>query len=837
MVLRNRDRKMASEQPVKKKLRITDEEETRDEPDFLHNTSDNGMRTDLSRLHLSLPGLSENEHPLNNEHPSPDCNLSETLLHKQSVNYVINRTLPSCSSSEASMVNSVLSRPVVPSETHSISTNYSSVLNGVHLSLHPNFNVTQNVPKQVNVPPPLDSGVHMQVNSFISVTSNLYTPLVNSNQSSLNDIIITNSIQMVPSVQSSAYNSSMTTSTWANEINFTDQIVPNACNSITMNLNQDSDDVTVLQSFLIKQCLCGVSESTIRKPFQLQHISDGNKMRVATLSEWPAPKTLQFLSNLQLLFDVYLKQNNKGHICSRICDICDHIVRNEHNMIDQMIELSSIRNKYINYLLARVLSSFLIIAKTNINNEWLETIVRFLATEPVDYIKMNFSLEVIKRVVEWKDVDIHVLEESDIVAEEGAGTSRIQDDEIEANGSCSTMSFTDHESFDTSGIKCLIIKSLEYRWPELIKNIQQLITQNSSTQSQNCVLTFLSLWESIISVKANLSVIDTKPFYAHLESFVMLLNHNLPAIVWRQLLSLFNEVLCYGSTLALQDMLPEETCTLAHLIVRYVKDFRLLDSLPYRRSEGQTVHSFVGTIQSTEPSQPNIDKTLLQKMVLLVLKSVAITVKETRCDSSDSSIGSDDYDFYQDMQLIERSIRDVLKKVDVFIKNSLDFHPETTFSKILIHLFSDQDDYMIESMVCTLDITVGIYYRNSVFPDLIAMLSPSFTFIEFLKVVSHDSDVLLDYLVSNETCFLLYLLRFLKYVRRNWSTFVISCETSSGASMSRSANELDETMTVLIRLRHQISRLVNKQLFPYNINPVLRLLEVCESLYEGNELS
>ena len=51
------------------------------------------------------------------------------------------------------------------------------------------------------------------------------------------------------------------------------------------------------------------------------------------------------------------------------------------------------------------------------------------------------------------------------------------------------------------------------------------------------------------------------------------------------MLSLFNESLCYGSTLALQDLLPEETCLLAHQIVRHIKDFRILDSLPRRQPE------------------------------------------------------------------------------------------------------------------------------------------------------------------------------------------------------------------------------------------------------------
>lgn len=578
------------------------------------------------------------------------------------------------------------------------------------------------------------------------------------------------------------------------------------------------------QQKLIKQCLCGVSETILCKPFEGQRENDPNN-RDSMLLEWPNSKILQFLSNLQLLFDVYLKQNNKGFICSTIITNCEMVIYNRYNLIEQIISLCETRNKFINYLAARVLGSFLITAKTNINNEWLETILNFLTTETLDYTKMNFSLEIIKRVVEWKDVEIHILEESDNI--EGSGPSSV------VNVNCIKVPFRDPESYDTSAIKGLIIKSLESRWPDLIHKIQTLIVNNTSVDTQTCILTFLSLWERIISVKANLSVIDIKPFYAHLETFVAMLNNNMPPIIWKQLLWLFNEVLCYGSTLALQDMVPDDTCQLAHLVVRYVKDYRLLDSLPYRRDLGNTVNSFVGTIPNSDPSQSNFDKTLLQNMVLLVLKSVAVTVKETRSDSSDSSVGSDDFDFYQDMQLIERSIRDVLKKVDAFIKNALDFHPETTFCKVMVHLFNDQDDYLIESMVCTLDISVGISYRNAVFPDLAAMLNPTHSFIEFLKVVSHTSGMLLTFLVESETCFLLYLLRFLKYTRRNWSKFVSSC----GEGSTSRSNELDDTMAVLTNLKEQINGLVSRDLFPYNINPILRLLTVCENLYDGNEYS
>lgn len=108
-------------------------------------------------------------------------------------------------------------------------------------------------------------------------------------------------------------------------------------------------------------------------------------------------------------------------------------------------------------------------------------------------------------------------------------------------------------------------------------------------------------------------------------------------------------------------------------------------------------------------------------------------------------------------------------------------------------------------------------------PDFHRSLNPVVTFVAFLNAVSHDKDILLDWLMGNETCFLLYLLRFLKFSFKNWPEFVSSC-----------GRDLDKTMGLLIRLRMGVGRLVERSLFPYNINPVLRLLERCEELYETN---
>lgn len=559
-------------------------------------------------------------------------------------------------------------------------------------------------------------------------------------------------------------------------------------------------DLQMIQQHLLNQCLCPISEANLRKPFQgSRHVvEDQGQFRIPTLAEFSRDHILMFVSTFQLLCEVSIKQTAKGLVCSRVSDICEILIRNEHGLIEQLIEFSSHSDPFISFSVGRALSAFLIVAKANIDISWLETLTSNTIFSS-NLKEISFSLDVIKRVVEWKDLDIHPLED---VSEERPPPT------------CEVISLTDSESLDTSQVKCLCIKALETKWPPLVQKFDRFISIYTA-ENELTIITFLELWEAIISVKANLSVMDTKPFYTDMNRFVHLLNaSSMPPIIWKYILALFNEVLCYGSTLALQDILEEEPCTLAHQLVRSVKDWHLLESLPYRGGSGR----FGG-------GAGDGDRPLLQKMVLLVLKSVAVTVKETRSDSSsDSSVNSDADDVDADMAMIERSIREVLRQLDQCVKALLPFHPDTPLAQWAVQLFSDQDDALVESMVCCLDVVVGLFYRNPSQVDLQRALNPATSFIQFLHTVSHDSDVLLDLLVSNETCFLLYLLRLLKFVRRHWIEFVTACD-----------RELDDTMSVLIRLRVAIDRLVSKSLFPYNINPVLRLLQKCEELYEGIE--
>lgn len=685
-------------------------------------------------------------------------------------------------------------------------------------------------------------------------------------------------------------------------------------------VNEQAVDNEWLDALQTHRCLCDVPDPW--KPFQRYMVRSGGggnggnneNDAIDDLDEWSADNILKFLSAIQLFFDVYLKQNRHGNICKKMVDAVNALI-NHHdssiNVIDDLLGLCDRQlqskgaddTKFCLYLASKVISHYFVIVKQDAAQPWLNRIVNnllnFESLNDLAIRKINFSLDVIRNIIEFKDIEVHPLDTVELLdslplppiennyfaqsffANNPAsshqhqpggrilfGESSSSNHSYSRNNSnnsnscnnasnnhmpsnCQFVTLTDSDSFDTTNIKCTTMQILENKWPALVATMTTLIeSQRINSYAESCTYTFLGLWQNIISVKANLSVVETMPFHVQLEGFSDLLEKRLSVNCYRHMLALFNEALCYASTLALQDLLPEETIKLSQRIIRLIKDSSLLENLPHAQNsfEGTTEfngrsntieyepHSFdVVRKQHITNDTKQYDCALMQKIFLLALKSVAVLVKESRSDSSsDSTFDSQDLEICAaDMVIIEATIRAVLSKMERFIKREMEFHPNTHFSKILIHLFSDQDDYLIEAMVCSVDVITGITFQPNAFPQLLSMLNPVFTFLEFLKMIGNSHDLLLDLLISNETSFLLYLLRFLKYIRVNWTFFIQSCAdpTVGGPSC------LNDTMTVLIQLRLTISRLVAKGEFPYEIGPILRLLESCENLYEGQELS
>ncbi|TNN75309.1 Protein Lines 1 [Liparis tanakae] len=96
-------------------------------------------------------------------------------------------------------------------------------------------------------------------------------------------------------------------------------------------------------------------------------------------------------------------------------------------------------------------------------------------------------------------------------------------------------------------------------------------------------------------------------------------------------------------------------------------------------------------------------------------------------------------------------------------------------------LFGDQDDDMMEAAKALF--SIFIQHRLCSGLDDSAVLeaacssgcNPHCHFLLLLQSISFDHSILLDFLISTETCFLEYFVRYLKYLRADWRGFAAAC--------------------------------------------------------------
>nr|XP_019935231.1 PREDICTED: protein Lines homolog 1 isoform X1 [Paralichthys olivaceus] len=97
-------------------------------------------------------------------------------------------------------------------------------------------------------------------------------------------------------------------------------------------------------------------------------------------------------------------------------------------------------------------------------------------------------------------------------------------------------------------------------------------------------------------------------------------------------------------------------------------------------------------------------------------------------------------------------------------------------------LFGEQDDDMMEAAKALL--SIFLHHRLCSGVDDLAELeaacssgcNPHCHFLLLLQSVSFDHSTLLDFLISSETCFLEYFVRYLKYLKADWQGFTAACE-------------------------------------------------------------
>ncbi|XP_045251991.1 protein Lines homolog 1 isoform X5 [Macaca fascicularis] len=165
------------------------------------------------------------------------------------------------------------------------------------------------------------------------------------------------------------------------------------------------------------------------------------------------------------------------------------------------------------------------------------------------------------------------------------------------------------------------------------------------------------------------------------------------------------------------------------------------------------------------------DHVILRAASLVIMKSLEI--KFQNCLSA-SEMKVD----------LQRFMSELLTFLKPHLQPSLQLHNPC---KWLSRVFIEQDDDMLEAAKASL----GIYLTLTRGCEATESLTqgkemwdhhthengynPHCIFLFFLKNIGFDSTVLLDFLISSETCFLEYFVRYLKLLQKDWDNFFTIC--------------------------------------------------------------
>ncbi|XP_008847754.1 protein Lines homolog 1 isoform X1 [Nannospalax galili] len=295
----------------------------------------------------------------------------------------------------------------------------------------------------------------------------------------------------------------------------------------------------------------------------------------------------------------------------------------------------------------------------------------------------------------------------------------------------------------------------------------------------NCLMCFLELLELLTASRIHLKLHCRSQRMLFLKPCVLeVLTWPIQAFVKRKLIILIKrcllykvgEDLCRGSVPALisaDHLLEADMLALADAVLHAVQ-LGLLKALSvHGRPSG-----FGGEIQARCEHSSGADHVMLRAASLITMKSLEIKLQN--CNSAN------------EMKVdLQKFMSELLTFLKPHLQPSLHFHNPCEW---LSRVFIEQDDDMLEAAKASLSIYLKLAREweaaESLTQEKEAWIShthgtgcnPHCIFLFFLKNIAFDSTVLLDFLISSETCFLEYFVRYLKLLQRDWVHFLTICK-------------------------------------------------------------
>lgn len=187
-------------------------------------------------------------------------------------------------------------------------------------------------------------------------------------------------------------------------------------------------------------------------------------------------------------------------------------------------------------------------------------------------------------------------------------------------------------------------------------------------------------------------------------------------------------------------------------------------------------------ILDVENNTPGPDMVMLRTVSLILIKAMEINLKNTM-------------DAVKDKGCLKNELQSCLSQLMLFLKMHLQGcaqfqqlpHPCAWVSFV----FVEQDDDLVE--VASALLTIYTHCRGFLETDAQEnaatsqeahgqWFNPHCIFLLLLKSLAFDHHVLLDFLISCETCFLKYLVKYLRLLRKDWQSFCCICAQFDASS-------------------------------------------------------
>uniref|UniRef100_A0A8C5NZU0 Lines homolog 1 n=1 Tax=Jaculus jaculus TaxID=51337 RepID=A0A8C5NZU0_JACJA len=297
----------------------------------------------------------------------------------------------------------------------------------------------------------------------------------------------------------------------------------------------------------------------------------------------------------------------------------------------------------------------------------------------------------------------------------------------------------------------------------------------------NSVMCYLELLELLIASRICLKLCFRSQRILFLKPFILdFLTWPMQAFVKRKLIMFLKkcllckvgEDLCRGCVLASvspDPLLDGDMLALANAVLHAVQ-LGLLGSFSVHRKP-----SYFGGDEVCQPGyRPNSgpDHVILRAASLVTVKSLEISFQN--CISAN------------EMKVnLKKFMSEVLAFLKPQLQPTLQGHNPCEW---LSRVFIEQDDDMLEAANACLSIYLKLTRECEATGNLTKEketwichthengYNPHCIFLFFLKNVAFDSTVLLDFLISSETCFLEYFVRYLKFLQKDWDHFFTICK-------------------------------------------------------------